>query len=94
METTFPRRVAPPGGTDPGTLQEAPPAIHPAAAKAREAEEIHAPASAGTTPTAQAKAPGFKEMAAPAPAANERAASCIRLKSLKKGPESDRFLQY
>jgi hypothetical protein len=59
-----------------------------------EAEEIHAPASAGTSPAAQANAPGFKEMAAPAPAANQSAASCIRRESFKKGPESERFLQY
>jgi hypothetical protein len=47
-----------------------------------------------TIPATVGNAPGFKEMAAPAPAANAAAASCICLEFLKKDPEIDRFFQY
>jgi hypothetical protein len=41
-----------------------------------------------------AKAPGFKEMAAPAPAAKKAAQRANRLEVLRKTPAIDRFHQY
>jgi hypothetical protein len=73
---------------------EAAAATHPAAAKARGVQETQAAVTAGMIPDNPAKAPGFKEMAAPAPAANAAAAICIRLEFLKKDPEIERFFQY
>jgi hypothetical protein len=57
-------------------------------------EETQAPPSAGAIPDRVANAPGFKEMAAQAPAAKAAAASCICLDWLRKGSESERFRQY
>ncbi len=73
---------------------EAAAATHPAAAKARGVQLTQAAETAGTIPANAANAPGFKEMAAPAPAANATAAICICLEFLKKKPEIERFFQY
>jgi hypothetical protein len=45
-------------------------------------------------PSTVAIAPGFKEMAAPAPTANATAASCICLEFLMKSSAIERFHQY
>jgi hypothetical protein len=73
---------------------EAAAATHPAAPKARGVHENPAAATAGTIPANAANAPGFKEMAAPAPAANATAAICICLEFLKKEPEIERYFHY
>jgi hypothetical protein len=57
-------------------------------------QETQAAMTAGMIPASAANAPGFKEMAAPAPAANAAAAICICLEFLKKEPEIERFFQY
>ncbi len=77
-----------------GAALDAAAATHPAAAKARGVLENQAAATAGTIPATAANVPGFKEMAAPAPAANATAATRICLEFLKKGPGIGRFFQY
>jgi hypothetical protein len=67
---------------------------HPAAAKARGVQETQAAMTAGMIPANPANTPGFKEMAAPAPAANAAAAIRICLEFLKKESEIERFFQY
>ena len=84
----------PRNGGGPGCRSEAAAATHPAAAKARGVQETQAAETAGMIPCHAANAPGFKEMAAPAPAANAAAATCICLEFLKKEPEIERFFQY
>jgi hypothetical protein len=91
---TSPRRVDAPGTGEGLGAVEAAAAIHPAAAKARGVQETQAAETAGRIPAHAANAPGFKEMAAPAPTANATAAICICLEFLKKEPEIERFPQY
>jgi hypothetical protein len=91
IETTSPRRIVVPGRREPGSDADAAAATQPAPAKARGVEATQAPAMAGTSPAAAARAPGFKEMAAPAPAANAAAATRILQEFLRNYPEIERF---
>jgi hypothetical protein len=61
---------------------------------ARGMEETQPPQTTRRSPAAAENSPGFKEMAARAPAANATAASCTWLKFFNNRPAIERFLQY